>query len=413
MESPRLKYVIVIADGAADLPLEELEGKTAFEAAEMPRLDALSLNGRMGTVVTTPEKMNCGSDICCMSLLGYDPRRYHSGRAPLEAAALGLEIEPHHWVFRINFITIRDGLFLDHSAGHISSREGQALLEEIAGKLDMPGFSFHPGVSYRNILVDQTGEHDWSKVRTTPPHDVPGEALKKYLPSGVNSAADRDAAMLRSMIQTSEELFAGHDINEIRVDLNELPATHIWPWGQGRKPKMESFLERYGKKGAMITAVDLLAGLSSFMGWKRLDVPGQTSYHDTDYEAAGRHAIEALDEFDVVCVHIEAPDEASHAADPVTKRQSLEAIDRWVVGPIHDALQERYGELWRLLYLPDHYTLCSTRKHDPSPVPFVVGGFKLKNVVTRTFSEENARQADLHIHFGHELMDYFLNAGMH
>ncbi|MCC5829603.1 MAG: cofactor-independent phosphoglycerate mutase [Phycisphaeraceae bacterium] len=413
MQSAKLKYVVIIADGAADLPLEELEGKTPLESAAMPNLRELAPTGRLGTVATTPPGMPCGSDICCMSLLGYNPAKYHTGRAPLEAAALGLDIEPDHWVFRVNFIAVREGLFLDHSAGHITSREGRILLEDIAGACDLPGFAFHPGVSYRNIMIDTTGAHDWSKVRTVPPHDVPDQPLAKHLPAPLHASANADCRLLHNLIEKSEALFAEHDINLTRIDLNELPATHLWPWGQGRKPTMEPFEVRFGLKGAMITAVDLLAGLSGFMGWDRLDVPGQTSYHDTDYAAAGTHGIDALEHYDIVCIHIEAPDEASHAGDPMTKRESLEAIDKHIVGPVHAALKDRYGDRWRMLFLPDHYTLCSTRKHDPTPVPFLVCGHKLRGVVPRAFSEANATESDMHVEFGHELMDYFLNAGMH
>lgn len=401
-----MKYAIVIADGAADFPLDELDGRTPLEAARKPHTDRLSIEGRQGTVATTPDGMACGSDICCMSLLGYDPARHHTGRAPLEAAALGIELSDTDWIFRVNLVTVIDGLMQDHSAGHISDREGWTLLSDLAGQLDAPGMSFYPGVSYRNILVDRGGGRDWTALRTTPPHDIPGQPIDRHLPDG-----SPHSGLLREMIERSAMLFTDHEVNLTRKELGEIPATHVWPWGQGRKPVMPAFAERYGLRGAMITAVDLLAGISRFIGWDRLDVPGQTSYHDTDYAAAGAHAVAALDHYDVVCVHIEAPDEASHAADAATKVAAIEAIDRHVVGPLHQALRDR-GEPYRLLYLPDHYTAVSTRRHDPTPVPFALCGEHVHAVLRRPFSEANAAVSDLHIDFGHELMEYFLRAGL-
>ncbi len=401
-----LKYVIIIPDGAADHPIDHLGGRTPFEAADKPNTDRLSLDGRQGTVVTTPEGFACGSDVCTMSLLGYDPRQYHRGRAPLEAAAAGIRMTPSDWVFRVNFITVVDGLIQDHSAGHISSQEGAQLLHDLNTRVEMPGIDLYPGVSYRNIMVDSSQRCDWSGLKSTPPHDVPGEPMRRHLPTGCV-----DATLLQQLIAESEVLFADHEINRTRRELDEAPATHVWPWGQGRMPQMEPFEERFGLRGAMITAVDLLAGIASFIGWDRLEVPGQTSYHDTDYTAAGRAAVEALERYDIVCVHVESPDEAAHDADAATKVAAIEAIDRHIVGPVYDALRNQWPQ-HRVLYLPDHYTAVGTRKHDPTPVPFVVCGHRFRGVVQRSFSERHANEADLHIDFGHELMEYFLLSGI-
>jgi 2,3-bisphosphoglycerate-independent phosphoglycerate mutase len=273
--------------------------------------------------------------------------------------------------------------------------------------------TLYPGVSYRNIMVDSSGRagsgkgRNWAGLVTTPPHDVPGEPMKKHLPTG-----NPHAAMLQDLIFKSEAFFKEHEINVTRRELGELPATHLWPWGQGQKPVIPSFESRFGLKGAMITAVDLLAGIAGFIQWDRLDVPGQTSYHDTDYAAAGRYAIAALQKYDVVCVHIEAPDEASHGADAKTKVAAIEAMDKHIVGPIHEALRIRHGDDWRILYLPDHYTAVSTRKHDPTPVPFALCGKSIRGVLKRPFTEANAAEADLHINYGHELMEYFLFSGL-
>ena len=401
-----MKHVIIIPDGAADFPLEELDGKTPFEAANKPHADRLANAGRQGTVATTPEGFSCGSDVCVMTLLGYDPRRFHTGRAPLEAAAMGIQPDPDDWIFRLNLVTVLDGKMLDHSAGHIGSDEGQALLRDMAKGLNLPDLKLHPGVSYRNIMVDSSGR-DYSKLRTMPPHDIPGEPVRKHLPAGTEHAG-----MLGELIAKSERLLADHEINHTRRELGELPATHLWPWGQGKMPQMGNFFDRFGLHGAMITAVDLLAGIAKCIGWDRLDVPGQSSYHDTDYAAAGQGAIDALDKYDLVCVHVEAPDEASHAADAATKVASIEAIDGHIVGPIHQELEKRAGDDYRLLYLPDHYTCVVDRKHNPTPVPFAVCGTRIRSVLQRPFSEANARDSDLHVEYGHELMEYFLHSGM-
>ncbi|MEZ6193459.1 MAG: cofactor-independent phosphoglycerate mutase [Phycisphaerales bacterium] len=400
-----MKYVIIIPDGAADLPVDDLGGKTPLEAAKTPNTDKLAKSGRLGTAATTPKGMPCGSDVCTMCLLGYDPTRYHTGRAPLEAAALGIELNDTDWIFRVNFVTVIDGKMQDHSAGHISDEEARRLLNDFATQVELPDAALYPGVSYRNILVDSSGR-DWSELVTVPPHDIPGEPILKHLPVG-----GEYAKLLHTLMDRSAQLFEKHEINLTRHEMGELPATHLWPWGQGRKPSMPSFESRFKLKGAMITAVDLLAGISHFIGWDRLDVPGQTSYHDNDYIATGKYAVEAIDKYDVLCVHVEAPDEASHAADVTTKVAAIEAIDKHVVGPIHEALLKR-GEDWRILLLPDHYTRVDNRKHHPTPVPFLMAGKNIHPVREVPFSEANADAADLHIDFGHELMEYFLHSGL-
>ena len=407
-----MKYVVIIPDGAADHPLEELDGKTPFEVANKPHTDRLSIQGRQGTVATTPQGMNCGSDVCTMSLLGYDPSRYHTGRAPLEAAALGIDLAPSDWVFRVNLVTVIDGLMQDHSAGQIASDEGRQLLTDFASRVELSGLTLYPGVSYRNIMVDTSASdeggqsRDWSRLVTHPPQDFLGQPIHKHLPTGGNGSA-----LLRQMIADSEELFAGHEVNQTRHELGELPATHIWPWGQGQKPDLPGFKSRFGIRGAMITAVDLLAGLARLIGWDLLDVPGQTSYHDTDYAAAGQGAIAAIDSYDLVCVHVESPDEAAHAADAKTKIKTIEAIDEHIVGPIHREL-ERRGSPFRVLYTPDHYTAVSTRMHDSTPVPFAICGEHIHSVLEQPLTEQNAQKADLHIKHGHELMEYFLFSGL-
>ena len=400
-----MKYAIVIPDGAADFPLDALGGKTPFEAAKKPNIDAISIEGRQGTVSTTPEGMPAGSDVCSMSLLGYDPETYHPGRAPLEAAAMGVEFGDQDWVFRCNLITVLEGRIVDHSAGHITDPEGRRLLEEFAAHVDDVGLQFVPGVSYRHLMIDRSGA-DYGELVTTPPHDVPGEPMNKHLPKG-----GKFARRLGELIAASGEFFDGHEVNLLRREMGESPATHVWLWGHGRRKPMPSFQEMYGLRGAMITAVNLLAGIAALMRWDRLDVPGITGYHDTDYAAKGRYACDALDEYDLVCVHVEAPDEASHQADAATKIASIEETDRHVVGPLLQKLRG-YDEGWRVLCLPDHYTRVDNRKHDATPPPFCMAGTRIQGVLKRPFTEANAEESDLHIEFGHELMEYFLRSGL-
>jgi 2,3-bisphosphoglycerate-independent phosphoglycerate mutase len=420
-----VKYVIIIPDGAADLPIEELDGLTPFQAAETPNLKRLAAMGRVGTAHTTPATMEAGSDVCSMSLLGYDPLKYHTGRAPLEAAALGLDLSPTDWIFRLNLVTVGGpttgdhGVMLDHSAGAISDAEAKALVGDLlahwrkAAPELAKDFTLHHGVSYRSILVDRSGR-DYRQVRTTPPHAIPNEPWEPKMPEG-----DASAERLRDLMDMSSEFLAKHPVNRARLEIGLRPGNMAWVWGGGTKPVVPLFKERFGLRGAMITSVDLLAGIAAYLGWERLHVPGLTSYHDTDYAAQGRATCAAVDEFDVVCSHVEAPDESSHQGDWQTKVASLEAIDRHVVGPVLEKLltlgdpaQDSGAEGWRLLVMPDHYTLVSTRKHDATPVPFLMAGAWVRSVVQRPFTEAGAAESDLHIDPGHDLMEYFLRGGL-
>jgi 2,3-bisphosphoglycerate-independent phosphoglycerate mutase len=422
-----VKYVIIIPDGAADLPIPELGDRTPFEAARMPNLARLAEMGRVGVASTTPPGFEAGSDVCSMSLLGYDPVRYHTGRAPLEAAALGLQTGPRDFIFRLNFVTTgqagtpSDGLMLDHSAGAITDREARVLVNDLLRhwRSTMPSIAetiaIYPGVSYRNIVVDTSGR-DYAGVLTTPPHAIPGESWRENMPEG--GAAD-SAQVLCKLMLSSAEFLPTHEVNLARKESGLRMATMAWIWGQGVRPTVPSFRQRFGLRGAMITSVDLLAGIASYIGWDRLPVPGLTSYHDTDYAGQGRATCEAIETYDVVCSHVEAPDEASHQGDWKTKVASLERIDEAIIGPVMERLRS-YGdpekdagaEGWRVLVMPDHYTLCSTRKHDATPVPFAMAGAWIRSAVRRRMIEREAAQSDLRIDDGHELMEYFLRGGL-
>ncbi|MFP4053586.1 MAG: cofactor-independent phosphoglycerate mutase [Phycisphaerae bacterium] len=380
-----MKYAIIIPDGAADLPMEELEGKTPLAAARTPHMDWIATHGKLGTVRNVPKGMSPGSDVAIMSLLGYDPREFYTGRAPLEAAAQGLKITDE-WVFRCNFVTIVD-----------STEEATALLEELNHVLGGPHVHFYPGVSYRHLMTYR-GEMD---VKTTPPHDILGEVAAGHLPSG------KGAEMLRNLVDRSQTILAGHEVNVVRRDLEENPATSIWLWGQGKMPTLPSFSERFGLRGASITAVDLVRGVSKLIGWDIVEVPGATGYLDTNYAGKGSYAIDTLKDKDLVFVHVEAPDEMGHAANLPGKIESIEQIDRHIVGPVLEHLQGT-GEHWRILVLPDHPTPISIRTHTADPVPFAIAGEGVKAVVPAKFSEKDAAEADLHVDRGCDLMEYFL-----
>jgi len=421
-----VKYGIVIADGAADFPIGELGNRTPLQAARTPGMDAVAQLGRLGTARTTPDGWLAGSDVCTMCLLGYDPTVYHTGRAPLEAASLGVPMGGRDWVFRVNLVTVGDegtaddGLMLDHSAGAITDAEARAIIADLekywrAKEPDLLAtLKVYPGVSYRNILVDSSGRV-YKDVRTVPPHEIPRRPWDESLPEG-QGAAKASADVLCRLMELSAGFLPGHPVNAARIAAGRRPANMCWIWGQGTKPAMPSFTARFGCRGAMTTAVDLLGGIAALIGWERLAVPGATSYHDNDYAGQGRAACDALDRVDVVCCHVEAPDETAHQGDWKTKVAAIEAIDTHVVGPMLQKLMS-YGDAatggggWRLMVLPDHYTLCSTRKHDATPVPFAMAGSFIRAHRTGPFDESHANQSDLHIEKGHELMEFFLSGG--
>ncbi|MBC8472663.1 MAG: cofactor-independent phosphoglycerate mutase [Planctomycetes bacterium] len=393
------KYVIVIPDGAADEPLEQFGNKTVLEAAHTPGMDKISTLGRQGLVRTVPVGMEAGSDVAQMSLLGYDPKRYYTGRAPIEAAARNIKLSLEDWVFRCNLITIADGEMADHSAGHISTAEAGKLIKELDEQLGNEQIRFHAGVSYRHLLVFKELIFD---VQTYPPHDNIGTAIDKILPRG------KGADMLIDLMARSQQLFTGHDINKVRKDLGENQVSSIWLWGQGKRAQMEHFQKRFGLKGATITAVDLVKGLSKLIGFDLINVPGATGFIDTNYQGKASAAIEALHEYDIVLVHIEAPDEASHSGNAEMKKKAVEQIDKYIVTPVFEALQGY--ESWRMLVMPDHPTPVRTCAHSNEPVPFAMAGDNISGILHTTFSEANAAKSGFRIDNGFELMEYFLKS---
>jgi 2,3-bisphosphoglycerate-independent phosphoglycerate mutase len=393
------KYAIIVPDGAADEPLDELGGKTVLQIAQIPNMDKISTQGRMGLVRTIPAGFEPGSDVAQMSLLGYNPVEFYTGRAPIEAVARNIKLSPNDWVFRCNLVTICDGKMEDHSAGHISTEEGSKLINDLNEELSDEKFCFYPGVSYRHLLVFKDADFD---VKTYPPHDYIGTAIEKILPRG------KGAEILIDLIGRSQQLFINHDINKVKKDLGENQVSSIWLWGQGKKARMESFKKRFGLNGAAITAVDLVRGLSMLIGFDLLNVPGATGFVDTNYQGKASAAIEALDKYDLVFIHIEAPDEASHNGSIELKKKAIEQIDKYIVGPVLEALQGY--EKWRILVLPDHPTPISNRAHSPEPVPFAMAGTGVSGILHTTFSEANAAKSGIKIENGFELMEYFLKS---
>jgi len=393
------KYAIIIPDGAADEPLEQFGNKTPLEVADTPNMDKISERGRLGMVRTVPEGMEPGSDVAQMSLLGYDPRKYYTGRAPIEAVARNVQLSPEDWVFRCNLVTIADGKMADHSAGHISTEEGAQLIEELNEQVANDKVRFYTGVSYRHLLVLKGFDMD---VKTCPPHDYIGQPVEKILPRG------KGAEFLIDLMMRSQQFFHNHDINKVRMDLGENQVSSIWLWGQGKKAKLESFSKRFGLKGAAITAVDLVRGLAKLIGFDLIEVPGATGFIDTNYEGKGAAAAKALKKYDIVVVHIEAPDEAGHSGNAESKKKAIEQIDKHVVGPVYEAIQ-KYPS-WRIMVLPDHPTPVKTGAHCGDPVPFAIAGANVEGIFQAPFSESNAAKSGLRIDNGYELMEYFLKS---
>lgn len=419
---------MIILGGAADFPLEELGGKTPLQVARMPNVQALAAAGRVGTVATTPPGWDAGTDVSSMCLLGYDPRKYHSGRAPLEAAAMGLEPSATDWIYRLNLVSVgapgtdEAGLMLDHSAGGISDREAKALLEDLVAYWHQKipelaaDIKVHPGVGYRNLLIDSCAERDHEKVSTVPPHSIVRQPWSKFLPSGGTGNA---AGLVQQLMSLSSEILPSHEINLARAEQGLRPANMAWIWGQGMWPRVPGFYDRFKLKGAMISGVDLLAGLARYVGWEILTVPGVTGDESNDYAGQGRAAADAIGKFDIVCCQIGSPDDTSVQGNARAKIAALEAIDRDIVGPIAQQLKkcgdpekDAAAEGWRLLVVPDHVTSVASRKHDSAPVPFMIAGAWVRSMVHRGFTEVDAAESDLKIAEGSELMEYFLRGGL-
>jgi 2,3-bisphosphoglycerate-independent phosphoglycerate mutase len=410
-----MKYALIIIDGAADEALASLGGKTPLEAATLPAMNRVAGSGILGRVRTCPAALPCGSDVAIMSVLGYDPTLRYTGRAPLEAAAQSIPLAETDWVFRANTVTITDGIMKDNTADNIAQADAERVMALLNEKLAGPDLRFHSGVGYRNLLVVRRT----MRVETTPPHDILDQPIAAHLPRG------ESAPFLIDLFEKCRELLARSTPHPA--------ANAVWFWGQGRKPRLEPFRVRFGVSAAAITGVDLVRGLALLAGWDVVAVPGATAYFDTNYRGKGEYAIRALADHDLVCVHVEAPDEAGHKGDPQEKIRALENTDRFIVGPLHETLR-RGASGWRLLLLPDHPTPCVLRTHTHDPVPFAIDGSDVtrggigavgdgsdarRNGIDaagggdgagsgRAFCENEARRTGLFVERGHELMELFL-----
>jgi 2,3-bisphosphoglycerate-independent phosphoglycerate mutase len=404
-----MKYAIVIPDGCADEPQASLGGKTPLQASRKPNMDKIARMGVVGRSDNVPPGLTPASDVATLSLFGYDPLQVYTGRAPLETAAMGIKLGPDDWAIRCNLVHVDREEMRDFTAGHIDSEDGKALIATLQEKLGGPvrfgglkgSLEFHAGVSYRNILVYRGPGAPFTKeTKAQPPHDVPDKPIADHLPKGPGSD------LLIHLMQESRGLFRDHPANRRRVAAGKKAATQCWLWGMGRAPSLRTFREVYGKKGAILSAVDLVRGVGVLLGWDRIDVPGATGYLDTDYAAKGRYGVAALKDHDLVCVHVEAPDEASHEGKADEKVKALERIDEHIVGPLLTAL-EGYGE-YRILVSPDHRTPLRTRAHAYGMVPFTVAGTGVAPRGQTSYDEAVAAAAELEFAKGHDLMTWFL-----
>ena len=390
-----MKYAIVVPDGLGDWPIKEFGDKTPLEAARTPNLDKLSQEGILGTLQTAPPGMYPGSDVCGLSLMGYDAQNCYTGRAPLEAASLGIELKEGEKIFRCNLVTAKGDVLEDYSAGHITTEEAKELIAQISKKLGTKDYQFFPGKMYRHLLLCKRGSD--FEVETAQPHDIQGQKFEPYLPKGKGSD------IFKRFILDSRGILDAHPINQKRQREGKEKANMIWLWGGGVRPKLEPFEKKFkGIKGGVISAVDLLQGLGHYVGWKVIHVPGATGYFDTDYDAKARYAINALKELDLIYVHVEATDEAAHSGLAQEKKKAIERIDEAIVGPLVNHLKKQ-GE-YRIYVAPDHYTPTVKKTHIGDPVPFIFSSSDNQIRSGKTYTEKNAVSTGVYLAKGYQLM---------
>ena len=390
-----MKYIILVGDGMCDYPIAELNNKTPLEYARTPHMDFLAKNGKVGLVKTIPSGMSAASDVANLGIFGYDPKVYYAGRGPLEAANLGVELKPDEVAFRCNLITASDDVLLDYSAGHISTKEAGVLIKFLDEKIGSQEARFYPGVSYRHLLIVK---NKGLKARCVPPHDITGREFKKYLPHG------EDAQFLISLMHEARGLLLEHEINQVRLDLKENPANMIWLWGQGKKPAIIPFKDKYGISGSVISAVDLINGIGRLAGLEVIKVEGATGYYDTNYKGKAEAALASLENRDFVYVHVEAADEASHNGHLQEKILAIERFDQCVVGTILEGLKSRNDV--RILLMPDHATPLSLRTHTADSVCFAMYGKGISPLGgIEGFNETEAKKSGITLDKAFLLMD--------
>ena len=404
-----MKYVVVLPDGVSDLPIKALGDRTPLEVAKHPNMDWIAREGITGWAHTIPQGFAPGSDVGCMSVFGYDPHTYYTGRAPLEAAAQGIALTERDVAFRCNTVTVKDGVMADYSAGHIDSSESSQLMQMANELLGKYGMRFYPGVSYRHLAVVTSSvwgvtSKSLSETRCTPPHDISGKPIAPHWPIGAG------AEQLTQIMLQSATLLPAHPVNRQRIAKGQPPANMLWFWGQGTAATFPPFQQQYGKRGGCISAVDIVRGLGRLVGFDIIPVPGITGYFDTNYQGKAEYALKALDDHDLVLIHVEPTDEAGHMGDAQKKIQAIEDTDRLVVGTLLEGLKRR-GEPFAVLVVPDHPTSTTLKTHVAEPVPFALyatGG--PKDGVT-SYSESAVKQSTKQFTQGCELMGFFLAQG--
>lgn len=393
-----MKYVVVIIDGAAGLPLPDRSNKTCLELAATPNLDAMAGEGRLGLARTVPPGMEASSACACMSVMGYDPAVYYKGRAGIEARSMGIDVGDNEVVFRCNLVTVSDGRMRDYSADHIDTEEAREIIAALNKELGNDSVHFYPGVSYRHI-VKLKGYNETLGAVCTPPHDIPGRDINEFLPKGPGSGP------LLDLMKHSQNMLRGHKINERRLSRADMPVSMVWLfWGSGAAPEMPDFKSVYDLKAAMTSGVDLLKGLAKMSGMEILDIPGVTDGMDNDNTAQVNGALKALERQDLVVIHIEGPDEAAHGGMEDEKIKAIQDIDAEVIGPLKSWNREKL----RVLVMPDHPTPVSLQTHSPEPVPFLCWGTGIEHNGGTRFTEAEAAGTGLFIDPGYKIMGEFL-----
>ena len=417
-----LKYVIIVGDGMADYPIEGLKGKTPLMSAKTPHMDWMARHGEVGLVRTIPKGFSPGSEIANLSIFGYDPAHYYTGRGPLEAASMGIQLQPSDIAFRCNLVTLQGQgektIMDDFSAGHITNDEAERIISDLNQEMGTEEIRFYPGVSYRHLMVLKNGTGKFSnleKLELAPPHDILDKEISPFLPKvgkPIKPPGPKEGGeeQILALMRRSQRLLKNHPVNIAREGKGLKPANSIWLWGQGKSPHMTTLKERFGIEGYVISAVHLLKGIGTYAGLEVLEVPGATGYFDTNYDGKAQYALRGLKNKNLVYVHIEAPDEAGHMGDLRLKIEAIEVFDERVVGSILKGMKD--FKSYRVMVLPDHPTPLSLRTHTADPVPFVIYSSEegAKNEQVKSFDEDSARQSGIFIEKGFELIERFLKS---
>lgn len=400
-----MKHIIILGDGMADEPIPALGNQTPLQVAAKPCMDALAAKGRCGMLATVPAGFHPGSEIANLSVLGYDVARVFEGRGSLEAASMGITIEPDEMAMRCNLICIEDGKIKNHSAGHITNEEATELIHFLQQELGDGQVSFFPGVSYRHLLKIRNGNKN---LRCTPPHDVPGTPFRDVMIQAETPDAQPTADLLNNLILKSQQLLENHPVNLRRAAAGKDKANSIWPWSPGYKPQMKTLHETYGiGSGSVISAVDLIRGIGVYAGLDVVHVEGATGLYDTNYEGKAQAAIEALRHQDFVYLHVEASDEAGHEGDVPLKIKTIEYLDSRIIKPIMEAVAG-WDEPVAIAVLPDHPTPCAVRTHTNKPIPFIIYKPGTEPDSVQTYDEYSCRAGSLGLLKGDEFMQAFI-----